>query len=34
MKNIDFNNLKYTEILTENTKISRQHFKLLPLPTT
>jgi len=34
MKNIDSNNDKYTEILKENTKISRQHVKLFPVPTT
>ena len=34
MKNIDHNNLKYTEILTKNTLISGQHIKLLPVPTT
>ena len=33
MKNIDSNNTKYTEILTANTKISGQHVKLLPVPT-
>ena len=34
MKNIDHNNLKFTEILTKNTLISGQHVKLLPVPTT
>ena len=33
-KNIDSNNSKYTKILTKNTKISREHVKLLPVPTT
>ena len=34
MKNINHNNLKYTEILTKKTLISGQHVKLLPVPTT
>ena len=34
MKNIDSNDPKYTEILIQNTKISGQHIKLLPVPTT
>ena len=34
IKNIGSNNIKYTEILTEYTKISGHHVKLLPMPTT
>jgi len=34
MKNIDSNNLVYTQILTQNTKISEQQVKLIPVPTT
>ena len=34
MKNIDANNLKNTEILTQNTKFSGQHVKLLSVPMT
>ena len=34
IKNINSNNSKYTEILTEYTKISGQHVKLLTVPTT
>jgi len=33
-KNIDSNNSKYIEILTENIKISGQYVKLLPVLTT
>ena len=34
MKNIDANNSKHTETLTQNRKFSGQHVKLLPVPTT
>ena len=34
MKNIDANNSKHTETLTQNRKFSGQHVKLLPVPMT